>query len=182
MDSSVTKVAKVAGLPHKPSTQDALDEREAQVAARVGELHDVDFVAMAAVSNVYRVAGAVRNVMEREVLAPDGLSWTGFTALWVLWVWGPQEARHLAEECGVTKGTLTGIVTTLQNKGLLTRSTHPDDGRLVLVGLTPRGLSTIKRLFPLFNKYEASVVSALTADEQQQLANLLRKVLRNIET
>jgi MarR family transcriptional regulator, organic hydroperoxide resistance regulator len=155
--------------------------REAQVAARVGELHDVDFTAMAAVSNVYRVASAVRHVMERDVLGPDGLSWTGFTALWVLWIWGPQEARHLADECGVTKGTLTGVVGTLESKGLLRRSTHPDDGRLVLVELTPRGLSTIKRLFPLFNKHESAVVSTLTESEQQQLASLLRKVLRNVE-
>ena len=161
--------------------RDAVLEREAQVAARVGELHDVDFTAMSAVSNIYRVAGAVRNHMERDVLSPDGLSWTGFTALFVLWVWGPQEARHLAEECGVTKGTLTGIVSTLEGKGLLTRSSHPDDGRLVLVGLTDCGRSMIKRLFPVFNKHEAMVVSTLTEKEQAQLARLLRKVLRNVE-
>jgi MarR family transcriptional regulator, organic hydroperoxide resistance regulator len=160
---------------------DALAQREKQVADRVGELHDVDFTAMAAVSNVYRVAGAVRNLAEREILAPDGLSWTGFTALWVLWIWGPQEARHLADECGVTKGTLTGIVSTLSAKGLLERSSHPTDGRLVLVGLTPKGRETIRRLFPLFNQYEAKVVSALTSKEQEQLANLLRKVLGNVE-
>jgi DNA-binding MarR family transcriptional regulator len=159
---------------------DAIALREAQVAERVGELHDVDFTAMAAVSNVYRVAGAVRNVMERDVLAPDGLSWTGFTALWVLWIWGPQEARHLAEECGVTKGTLTGIVSTLEAKGLLERDSPPTDGRLVLVGLTAKGRETIRRLFPLFNQHEAKVVSALTVKEQEQLAMLLRRVLGNV--
>ena len=181
------KPTAVSGSP-KPDARskrlpksDAITERERQVAERVGELHDVDFTAMNAVSNIYRVAGAVRNHMERDVLGPDGLSWTGFTALYVLWVWGPQEARHLAEECGVTKGTLTGVVTTLEGKGLITRSSHPDDGRLVMVELSSRGRSMITRLFPLFNKHEALVVSALSETEQTQLARLLRNVLRNVD-
>ncbi len=162
-------------------TPSSFTVREQEVAARVGELHDVDFVAMSAISNIYRVAGAVRNHMERDILGPDGLSWTGFTALFVLWVWGPHEARHLAEECGVTKGTLTGVVSTLQNKGLIRRSSHPEDGRLVMVGLTDRGHTTIRRLFPLFNEHEALVASALTTAEQVQLAQLLRKLLVGVE-
>lgn len=159
----------------------SLTAREEVVAARVGELHDVDFVAMSAISNIYRVAGAVRNHMERDILGPDAISWTGFTALFVLWVWGPQEARHLAMECGVTKGTLTGIVSTLEGKGLIERSGHRDDGRLVMVAITDRGLGTIRRLFPRFNKHEALVASALTSAEQLQLAGLLRKMLVHVE-
>jgi MarR family transcriptional regulator, organic hydroperoxide resistance regulator len=158
-----------------------LTEREMQVAARVGELHDVDFNAMAAVSNIYRVASAVRNVMERDILAADGLSWTGFTALYVLWIWGPQEARHLADECGVTKGTLTGVVNTLVSKGLIDRRANAADGRLVSLALTPLGTTTIRRLFPRFNHGESSVVAGLTESEQVQLASLLRKVLRQAE-
>jgi MarR family transcriptional regulator, organic hydroperoxide resistance regulator len=158
-----------------------LTERETQVAARVGELHDVDFNAMAAVSNIYRVASAVRNVMERDILAADGISWTGFTALYVLWIWGPQEARHLADECGVTKGTLTGVVNTLVAKGLIHRQAHAADGRLVSLALTQLGTTTIRRLFPKFNHGESSVVASLTESEQMQLASLLRKVLRQAE-
>ena len=42
--------------------------------------------AMAAVSNVYRAANAVRNHLERTVLAPHGLTWTGWVVLWVIWI------------------------------------------------------------------------------------------------
>jgi MarR family transcriptional regulator, organic hydroperoxide resistance regulator len=159
-----------------------LTEREQAVAARVGELHEIDFLATQAVSNIYRVASAVRNHMERDVLSVDGLSWTGFTALFVLWVWGPQEARHLAEECGVSKGTMTGIATTLESKGLVTRKSHPDDGRLVLIELTKSGKTTIERLFPRFNKHEAQAASGLTNNEQTELARLLRKMLAHVES
>ncbi len=137
---------------------------------------------MNAVSNIYRVAGAIRNHMERDILGPDGISWTGFTALYVLWVWGPQGARHLAAECNVTKGTLTGITTTLLGKGLITRSCHPDDRRLVLIELTQRGHAMIRRLFPLFNDHETLVAGSLSKTEQEQLARLLRKMLRHVES
>lgn len=167
---------------NRPDSSEAcLNERERAVAARVGELHEIDFPAMQAVSNIYRVASAVRNHMEREVLSVDNLSWTGFTAMFVLWVWGPQEARHLAEECGVSKGTLTGIVNTLETKKLITRSSHPEDGRLVLVSLTRSGRSIIEKLFPRFNQHEAAVAGGLDPDEQHELARLLRKMLAHVE-
>jgi MarR family transcriptional regulator, organic hydroperoxide resistance regulator len=169
-------------LKRRPHHAEQLTEREKAVAARVGELHEIDFVATQAVSNIYRVASAVRNHMERDVLSVDGLSWTGFTALFVLWVWGPQEARHLAEECGVSKGTMTGIATTLETKGMISRSSHPGDGRLVLIDLTAVGKQTIERLFPRFNKHEAATTGGLTSTEQIELARLLRKMLAHVET
>ena len=69
---------------------------------------DLDFVSMAAVANVFRVASAARGHLERTVLADAGLSFTAFTVMWVLWVWGEMESRELAIDAGVTKGTLDG--------------------------------------------------------------------------
>lgn len=152
------------------------------MAARVGELHDIDFVAMNMVANVYRVGNAVRHRVEREVLAGDALSWMGFTALFVLWVWGPQETRRLATECGVAKGTLTGVIDTLERRDLVTRGSHPEDGRLVVVSLSPTGTALIRRLFPVFNRQESLVAAALTPAEGEQLTELLRKVLAHVES
>lgn len=156
--------------------------REQAVAERVGTLHDINFVSMNAVQNVYRVANAVRANMERDILGDSGLSWTSFTALFVLWVWGPQETRHLARECGVTKGTLTGVLATLESKGLVLRAAHPGDGRLVVVTLTPAGRRLIRHLYPRFNSHESTVMQVLTDREQQTLADLLRKVLGHVES
>ena len=167
-------------VPPIPLSDDDLTPAERQVTARVGELHDVDFAAMAAVANVYRVANAVRNHMEREVLGPDRLSWSGFTALYVLWVWGDQESRHLAEECSVTRATLTGIVNTLKGRGLVTRKPSAEDGRSVIVSLTGEGRAIIERLFPAFNRQEAFVTNRLSDDERRALAHLLREVLRSV--
>jgi len=82
---------------------------------------------MAAVSNIYRAANAVRNHLERTVLAPHELTWTGWVVLWVVWIWGDIESRHVAAEAGISKGTLTGVQNTLISRGLIKRRVHPDD-------------------------------------------------------
>jgi MarR family transcriptional regulator, organic hydroperoxide resistance regulator len=153
---------------------------ERDIRGRIGD-QPLDFAAMAAVSNIYRAANVIRNHMERKVLADEDLSWAAFTVMFVLWIWGDQQTRHLAAEAGVTKGTLTGVLKTLEKRGLARRRAHEADGRLVLVGLEPKGVAVIERLFPAFNMGEAFVSASLTEQEKHQLASLLRKIIRSVE-
>lgn len=148
---------------------------ERDIRERLGD-HPLDFEAMLAVSNIYRAANAVRNRMEREVLAPKGLTWGGFTILFVLWVWGEKETGELADECGLAKGTLSGMLTTLEKGALVVRTRHPDDGRRVVVGLLPGGRDLIEEVFPNFNQYEAKFTERLDAEERAEMARLLRLV------
>lgn len=157
-----------------------LERAERDIRTRTGD-QPVDFAALAAVSNIYRAATVVRHHLERHVLAGEDLSWAAFTILFVLWIWGDQQTRHLAAEAGVTKGTLTGVLKTLEKRGLASRRAHDADGRLVLVSLESKGLAVIERLFPAFNEGEARVSGALTEPEKLQLASLLRKIIRPIE-
>jgi DNA-binding MarR family transcriptional regulator len=150
----------------------------------VGERLDglvLDMTAMTVVQNLYRAAGAIRNHLERSVLGPHGLTWTGWVVLWVVWIWTEIEARHVAAEAGISKGTLTGVLSTLESRGLLARRTHPDDARRVLVALTERGERLMRELFPLFNGQEAVVTAPLAPDERLQLAELLRTVVRGLD-
>jgi DNA-binding MarR family transcriptional regulator len=102
--------------------------------------------------------------------------------LWVVWIWTEIEARHVAAEAGISKGTLTGVLSTLESRGLLTRRTHPDDARRVLVALTERGERLMAELFPVFNGQEAVVTAPLAPQERQELAELLRAVVRGLDT
>ncbi|MGH8947442.1 MAG: MarR family winged helix-turn-helix transcriptional regulator, partial [Acidimicrobiia bacterium] len=150
-------------------------EAERDIRARLGD-RALDFEAMLAVSNIYRAANAVRNRMEREVLGSAGLSWGGFTILFVLWVWGERETGQLAADCGLAKGTLSGMLTTLEKGGLVERSRHAEDGRRVVVRLGQRGRHKIESVFPEFNRHEAKFTSDLSREERLELARLLRKV------
>ena len=157
-----------------------LVQAERDIRSRIGDQH-LDFAAMAAVSNIYRAANVVRNHLEQKVLADADLSWAAFTVLFVLWIWGDQQTRHLAAEAGVTKGTLTGVLKTLEKRDLVQRRAHEGDGRLVLVGLEPKGRAVIEQLFPAFNSGETLVSAALNDEEKTTLAALLRKIIRSVE-
>jgi MarR family transcriptional regulator, organic hydroperoxide resistance regulator len=156
-----------------------VSQAERDIRARLDD-HDLDFSAMSAVSNIYRTGSAIRNHMERELLAHYDLSWVAFTVLWVLWIWGEQETGHVAAEAGITKGTLTGVMKTLQARKLIRRIPHRDDRRRVSIGLSKAGERLIERVFPEFNRHETLAVSALSDAEQAELARLLRLVLKGI--
>ncbi len=130
--------------------------------------------AMAAVSNIHRVATEIRNHFEQGLLRSSGLTWSGFVALWVLWVWGDTQTRWLAEEVGVSRSTLSGVLNTLEGRGLVTRRVHEEEGRLVVVELTAPGTQLIEELFPSFNDEQTLVVSRLSDDALRRLTNSLR--------
>jgi DNA-binding MarR family transcriptional regulator len=157
-----------------------LDETERAVSERISAL-PLDMPAMAAVQNVYRAAAAIRNHLERTVLAPHGLTWTGWVVLWVVWIWGDIETRHVAAEASISKATLTGVATTLESRGLLARRAHPEDGRRVLLALTPEGQRLMESLFPQFNDQEAFVVRQLDGEEQRVLTQALRKMIGQVQ-
>jgi len=150
------------------------------VRARLADLA-LDLEASNAVSNIYRAAAAVRRTAEGGVLPPHSLSWGGLTILWVLWIWGEQSTARLAEECDLSKGTLTGMVGTLEAQGLVARRKMDSDRRRVMVTLTDEGATMISELFPRFNAFEVDVLEGLSAAERLELARLLRVVIRNTE-
>ena len=158
-----------------------LAETEQAVQSRLGAF-PLDFEAMAAISNIYRASTAIRNHLERSVLHENDLTWTAFVVLWVVWIWDGPETRHVAEEVGISKGTLTGVIKTLETRGLLTRESHPADGRLVLVRLTEFGDELLRRLFPLFNAEEAFVAQPLTSKQRTTMAQSLRTILSHLES
>lgn len=162
------------------SRPDELVRAERDIRARIGDL-PLDLAAMSAISNIYRAASTVRHHLEQKVLSDENLSWAAFTVLWVLWIWGEQETGQVAAEAGVTKGTLTGVLNTLEGRRLVERVRHPGDGRRVLVHLTVGGLRVIEELFPRFNREETFAASGLTSTEQDTLARLLRKVQRTVD-
>jgi MarR family transcriptional regulator, organic hydroperoxide resistance regulator len=159
---------------------DALLPAERKILEELGHL-PLDFRAMWAISNVFRSSTALRRHLESTVLAPDRLSWTAFTALWVLWIWGEIESRDFAAAVGISRPTATGVLSTLQRRRFIRRKKAAEDGRVVLVSLTPSGRRKIEELFPRFNAEEAGIAAALSAEEQDHLASMLRTLLRSLD-
>ncbi|WP_078893699.1 MarR family transcriptional regulator [Streptomyces sp. CT34] len=159
----------------------SVEDTDEAVRARLGDT-PVRQERMAAVAGLYRAAASVRQHLENSVLRGAELTWTSFVVLWVVWVRGAWETRRVAEEAGISKGTLTGVARTLQSRGLMARTPHPTDGRLALLSLTPEGEALMARTFPEFHAEEAFVTEGLTDDEALTLAELLRRIVTQVET
>ncbi len=158
-----------------------LMQAELDVQNRIDPSLDIDYEATAAVSNIFRAANVLRSHFERVVLADVDLSFSAFTVLWVLWIWGDQEASKVAEEAAISRGTLTGVVTTLESRGLADRTPHASDGRSVIVGITPAGQALMEEYFPRFNREETRIVQGLTKQQKRDAGSFLRAVVRSVE-
>jgi DNA-binding MarR family transcriptional regulator len=166
--------------PFSSDDDDELRQAERDARAAFGS-QPFDFTALLAVSNVFRAATGVRNHMEREVLAEHQLSWSAFVVLYVLRVWGAKESHELATEAGITGGTLTGVLGTLERRGFVKRKPHPSDGRRVIVHPLAKGRRTVDEIMPVFNRHEAIVTADLTDHDRRELARLLRTILRTLD-
>lgn len=156
-----------------------LAQAEHDVRSCVGD-QPFDFESMALISNICRAASDVRNHVEQNVLGDHDMSWAAFTVMFVVWVWGEQETRHLAAETGVTKGTLTGVLKTLERRGFVRRVPHPVDGRRVVVHLEPSGAEVLEELLPRLNEHGAFLSSSLSEAERSQVTSMLRAVIRTV--
>lgn len=80
-----------------------------------------------------------------------------------------------------TSGAMTHRLSRLERAGLITRLPDPEDGRGMLVELSAAGVQLVDQVAPAHVSNERSLLTALSDDEQTQLASLLRKMLVSFE-
>ena len=94
-----------------------------------------------------RAANSARNVAARQ-LGDSGLTLTQFAVLEALYHLGPMSLTDIAQKVLTTGGNLTMVVGNLEKQGLAKRQRSPEDRRVLIVVLTPKGKSLIRSLFP----------------------------------
>jgi DNA-binding MarR family transcriptional regulator len=89
--------------------------------------------------------------------------------------------RRLADELGLTAGTLSVRIDGLVSAGLVTREPDPSDGRGALIALTPEGLEAFEACAPEHLTNARGLLCGLEDHEREQLAALLGKLLGTLE-
>ncbi|WP_158889308.1 MarR family winged helix-turn-helix transcriptional regulator [Amycolatopsis anabasis] len=87
---------------------------------------------------------------------------------------------ELARRALVSAGAISQRVARAERDGLVRRVRSGADGRGVLVELTDRGHALIERTVDDLLRHEESLLSALSADQREQLADLLRVLLADL--
>ena len=76
----------------------------------------------------------------------------------------------------VTRAGVTGVVDTLERRGWARRRPHPEDRRITLLSLTPKGSAHIRRILPGHFRFLRRIYGGLNAGEKRRLARLLEKL------
>ncbi|MEP7288745.1 MAG: MarR family transcriptional regulator [Chloroflexota bacterium] len=108
----------------------------------------------------------------RAAAAHLGMNATDLQVIDILEITGPSTAGQLAELTGLTTGAITGMIDRLEKSGFVRRENDPNDGRRVLVRLSPSE-TTMHDIGPLFDSigYKWDEISSKYDD--QQLAFLI---------
>ncbi|MFG2642995.1 MarR family winged helix-turn-helix transcriptional regulator [Streptomyces sp. NPDC048370] len=142
---------------------------------------DLDTLPMAVFGRIYRLAGAMRGRVDKAYAPYGGMSLGEFDVLATLRRSGEPytlSPRALTATLMITTGGMTGRLDKLEKAGLLSRSPDPNDRRGLRVTLSERGKELVDQAVGagLAQQREA-LESALTPEEAEQLAGLLRKLL-----
>ncbi len=146
------------------------------------ERPDLDTRPMGLIGRIQRVAAALRPRLD-ETHEISGLLGESFDVLASLRRSGPPfqlSPTELYREMMLTSGAMTNRIDRLEDAGLVTRRPDPDDRRGTLVRLTPKGKTLIDAATTKHVANEERLLSALTLGEQQQLADILRKLLLSL--
>ncbi|AGL16241.1 MarR family transcriptional regulator [Actinoplanes sp. N902-109] len=100
-----------------------------------------------------------------------------FAVLAALEEYGELSQAEIGRRLGLDRNNVNGIVTRLEQLDRLERRTDPQDRRRNIVAATESGLQYLHDLNALARDVQDELLVALDADERQQLAALLEKVL-----
>ena len=89
---------------------------------------------------------------------------------------GPMSQSELGRKLLRSNPNMTALLDNLERNKWIQRERSPEDRRVVVVSLTPEGRRVIERVFPAHAAHVAALMGALTAEEQETLGALCKKL------
>ncbi|WP_311776781.1 MarR family winged helix-turn-helix transcriptional regulator [Trueperella abortisuis] len=86
-------------------------------------------------------------------------------------------AGQLMKDTFVSSGTITNRIDRMQDRGLVKRKSAPDDGRVVRVAATKKGLTAVDEAMGDLLEVEREILAQFTGDQNEMAAGYLRDVL-----
>jgi MarR family transcriptional regulator, 2-MHQ and catechol-resistance regulon repressor len=113
---------------------------------------------------------------DRDRICCHDVSVTQCYALEALVRRGPSGLNELAAELFLDKSTTSRVVATLERKRYLTRAAHAEDGRAIVLTVTPAG----RRLYERITRDLVEEEKALLADFEPEVREAAPRLLRRL--
>lgn len=111
-----------------------------------------------------------------QLLDDYNLNPSEFAVLELLYHKGKQPIQKIGQKILLRSGSMTYVVDKLEGRGLLKRVTSLEDKRIIYIVITSTGEELINDIFPKHEQHIKKLMSGLTADEQTQAIDLLKKL------
>ena len=121
------------------------------------------------------VARRLRSAAMRAFAAYD-VTPSQVRAIRVLASHGGVRSKELAEHLRIAPRSTTEVVDALEEKGLVTRSPDPGDGRATLVSLSERGRALAEEVRRTRGVASEQLLERLSQTDREDLARILRKL------
>lgn len=144
---------------------------------------DLDFTPFAVTIRLAQLRGRIDAEVDANLRA-HGVRTPDFAALITLMRIGGEggiSQHRLAEELGLTPGTVSVRIDRLVQTGLAERGPDPASKRRTLIVPTSAGRKLFERVIPSHLRTEDRLLAGLSDEERTQLAGLLRKLLLEFE-
>lgn len=117
----------------------------------------------------------VQRSVEKSLVSLD-LTGAELRILRVLSEQGSSPLNRFCHETMLSPPSITGIVDKLEERGLVERVRSVEDRREVLIAITAKGNQTYVKGMELYRQLVEKALSALKADEVDELVSLLKKL------
>jgi DNA-binding MarR family transcriptional regulator len=87
----------------------------------------------------------------------------------------------LARAAFVTPQSMQGMLVTLERDGMITRTPHPDHGRIIMTELTQKGRNAAEYGIVASETVERQMLSGLTSEEARLLGEFLNRCAEALE-
>ena len=128
--------------------------------------------AVEAVSSLVRSSDGFRHRAAAE--AQVGL--TELRALGRIMVAGSLSPKQLAEALDLTTGTVTALLDRLERAGLVARTPHPRDRRMLQISLTPLGRDRYSGVLAIWDRQVIAAAEAMPTETLLATVEFLRRL------
>lgn len=122
----------------------------------------------------------LRRIVVDEVFKPLGITRSQAWLLAYLSRADGLPQSVLAEQMGLGKVALGGLIDRLESAGMIERRSHPSDRRINNIYLTDAGITVTKSMRKLTLDANKEILEGVTMDEVRQVVEILSKLKRNL--
>ncbi|HEL1613265.1 TPA: MarR family transcriptional regulator [Streptococcus suis] len=124
---------------------------------------------------VFRRAANTITKSELETIKKYGLTVCQFGVMEALYNKGNLRIQDLIDKLLSTSGNMTVVIKNMIRDGYVYKTSDTSDRRASLIALTEKGRQTIEAILPEHYDHVGQIFSVLSPEEQEQLANILKK-------